>query len=388
MSNSVLYDDRVSCLSVMTEMQVAEYLSFVEDAYRMKGGIIGQRSALKTTSARRIRERMVADMIAGAVFPPVVLGLIVDNAQLHRWVSGVDSDTIVSEVQSIDRKYISIIDGMQRTTALLDAVGINESIRENNLRVEFWISSNQESLIYRMLVLNAGQIPWDVKHQVAVVFDSLIDAVRENTSVGRILQQTGERRFNAGEYRAAEIAELYVAFGSRKINIDTQEYLADEFSKIDIVDAISDEDYARYFYKTLDLLVRVDEIFSRFKRLTDEKTNTGRRIFDKQTARIGFVVSIAVQVFGRAGADRTGEEKEVHFREFTLMSEAFIDRINWLNNAELGDFLRIDVLDELLQKKVTQVGRYERNLFYEAFKVLIDEKFEVKTMEQCWRASM
>jgi hypothetical protein len=57
------------------------------------------------------------------------------------------------------------------------------------------------------------------------------------------------------------------------------------------------------------------------------------------------------------------------------------------NNLKLGEFLKLDVLSEVLDRKVGQVGRYERTVFNEAFKVLIDEEFNVPNMEPCWRAS-
>lgn len=74
-----LKDDRTECWSVMTEMPVAQYLEFIRVAHAARGGIDGQRDVLKTTTAKRIRERMVADIRRGAVLPPVVLGSIVDE---------------------------------------------------------------------------------------------------------------------------------------------------------------------------------------------------------------------------------------------------------------------------------------------------------------------
>ena len=58
-----------------------------------------------------------------------------------------------------------------------------------------------------------------------------------------------------------------------------------------------------------------------------------------------------------------------------------------MTTEELGDFLRLDVLSETLDKRVGQVGRYERGVFFEAFSVLIAEAFDVPNMEPCWRAN-
>jgi hypothetical protein len=64
-----------------------------------------------------------------------------------------------------------------------------------------------------------------------------------------------------------------------------------------------------------------------------------------------------------------------------------VARLKKLDEAHLMEFLRLDVLNEVVDRKVGQVGRYERGVFSEAFKVLIDESFDVPSLEPCWRAS-
>jgi hypothetical protein len=59
---SLLRDKRVDCWSLMTTMTVGDYLDLVEGAYRNRGGLRHQREALKTTSGKRIRSRMVQDI--------------------------------------------------------------------------------------------------------------------------------------------------------------------------------------------------------------------------------------------------------------------------------------------------------------------------------------
>jgi hypothetical protein len=54
---------------------------------------------------------------------------------------------------------------------------------------------------------------------------------------------------------------------------------------------------------------------------------------------------------------------------------------------EVGSFLALDILSDVLQKRVGQVGRYERTVYFDAFKVLVEEHFDLQTMEPCWRAS-
>jgi hypothetical protein len=70
-----LFDDRTDCYSVQTTMLIRDYLNLVEGAHSVRGGLSGQRDTPKTTTAKRIRTRMVADIRKGAVLPPVVLAL-------------------------------------------------------------------------------------------------------------------------------------------------------------------------------------------------------------------------------------------------------------------------------------------------------------------------
>lgn len=189
----LLHDTRVNCASFMTPMTVQEYIELVNEAYKERGGIAGQREPLKTTSAKRIRKRMVEDLLAGAVLPPVVIGKVVDD------LASLDTaDALKTAISDEDKGELSIIDGMQRTTALLEAFAESEEvIKDRFLRVEFWVAEETESLIYRMLVLNTGQVPWNLSRQLQVVYAPLVAEMKEKINFDRVLEIQGpnpERR--------------------------------------------------------------------------------------------------------------------------------------------------------------------------------------------------
>jgi hypothetical protein len=46
---------------------------------------------------------------------------------------------------------LAIIDGMQRTTALREAIALHEETKKRRMRVELWAAQSTDSLIYRML---------------------------------------------------------------------------------------------------------------------------------------------------------------------------------------------------------------------------------------------
>lgn len=394
---TLLRDDRVSCWSLLTGMSVGYYLKLVEGAYRKKGGLKGQREPLKTTTGRRIRARMVEDIKRGAVLPPVVIGAVI-HEDLEQVATGAPNQ-IVQRIATDWIDAISIIDGMQRTTALMDAVEQTPEISERVIRVECWLSRSTDSLIYRMLVLNAGQVPWNIKRQLLVIYSPLIEEMKQHIQFERLLSlEKAERRIKGGEFNADSLVEAYIAFGLRRTEIDTQESVADEFSRLDIAEAIASEKYDHFFYPIVQILVDLDKGFSRLDAapqvtVADDQTQSnkytiGRNIFDSQPARIGFVVACALAVLGRLGMDKAASESKNALEQLQSAANDLIASLEIMDSNKLSDFLALDVLSEKLGgQKRSAVGRYERAFFEAAFKILVEENFNVPSMEVCWRGA-
>ncbi|HFN4042970.1 hypothetical protein DZA01_18260 [Pseudomonas aeruginosa] len=390
---TILFDERVKCWSLMTTMAIRDYLSLVDNAYSRRGGLDHQRDALKTTSGRRIRSRMVKDITEGAILPPVVLGVVV-SLEDYNSIDANDSKRIEKSLLAEWRENISIIDGMQRTTALMDAVKENPEISDQDVRVECWISDKTDSLIYRMLVLNTGQVPWNLKRQLLVVYSPLVEELKARVKFERLLDiNKSERRFKGGEFSAESLIESYLAFGLRKTDIDTQESLAEEFSRLDMAEAISTGKYSEYFPPVVQLMVDLDKAFSRLDEVSEEGSSNsskfliGRNIFDSQPARVGLVVACALKILGRLGNDRTKEESDASLKLIRSGADNFINKLNEFSKEELRDFLGLEILGERVHgQKRSAIGRYERSFFETAFKVLLEDNFEVASLEVCWRA--
>jgi len=240
------------------------------------------------------------------------------------------------------------------------------------------------------LVVNTGQVPWTLARQLTVVYRPLLEEMQRNVqSLGRIsTPDKPGRRSGGGQFSSESLIELYLAFSLRKTNIDARESLSEEFSKLDFVDNLSDETFQNDFYQTLSTLVDLDISFDQYdERTLGGRFSRGKDIFGSQPARIGFAVAVAQHVVGRPGLERSPEERIRRMQSITENAKALQAKLSQMDTAQLGEFLKLDVLSEILDKKVGQVGRYERTVFNEAFKVLIDEKFDVPNMEPCWRAS-
>lgn len=401
---SKIQDTRVDCWSALVEFDVSDYLGLAEKAYVNRGGIRHQREALKTTTAKRIRTRLVEDLRRGAVIPPLVIGIVAGDED---WKT-IEGITEAEQVKQLLKKYfedLSIIDGMQRTTALKEALSLDSEVGNHLIRVEAWIAKGTESLIYRMLVLNTGQVPWNLKQQLEVVYAPLVKTISNKVRFRRLLSGT-DRRWQGGEFKTDSLIESYIAFGLRRTEVDTQESLADEFSRLDIADALTNKKYDHYFYRVVQMLVDFDIALSRHNEVVNTDTADssessdslevgikarklvrGRNIFDTQAARVGFIVACAISILGRVGMDKEEDVSEQRCLSLEQSCRELVARVNSLNGADLDGFILLDVLAEKLSRRPSSaVGRWERSFFEAAFRVLVEENFNVPNMEPCWRA--
>lgn len=382
-----LHDTRIDCFSAMVNLPIDSYLSLVSEAHGKRGGIAGQREVLKTTTAKRIRERMVTDIRAGAVLPPVVVGIVETPDAVQKIVTDKELD-IDSFIKGLKRGELAIIDGMQRTTAFLEARSIETGLT-GTIRVDFWLAKSVRALVYRMLVLNTGQVPWTLARQLTVVYEPLLYEIKKNVpEIDRIItpDKLG-RRVSGGQFSSDALIELFIAFSLRKTNVNTRENLSEEFSRLDLIANVAEEADQEYFYNTLSTMAKLDIAFDHLETSGSGRFGRGRDIFGSQPARIGYVVAVAQYVLGKIGLEKSDDERTKRLRKVVDDVDRLNDQLSKMTQDELRDFLRLDVLSEILDRKVGQVGRYERSVFYEAFKVLIEESFNVPGMEPCWRAS-
>ena len=384
----ILLDGKLKCISILTRMTVSDYLGLVEKAYSNRGGISGQREALKQKTAISIRNRMIEDIKGGTILPPIVVGAVVSGDRYDEIVKGNATDEDLKNEIIIDQ--LSIIDGMQRTTALLKAVSEKEDVKRE-IRVEYWISDNSNSLLYRMLVLNTGQVPWNVRRQIEVIFSGIIKEIRDKVNnIEVITISDSSRRSKGGQYQAGDLVELFLAFGARTWKINTKEKLTDEFTRHDFLQSSGEIDLVNLFCEVLENMVNLDILIdTKCKKSEEENTSkfkTGKDLFASQPARIGFISAAGEKIIGRPGDERSQEKidecKRVFFDTINNVSE----NLKAKSDEDVLDYIDFATLNQKMERKMSKVGDYERELFYEAFKVLIDENGEVNTLGICWRA--
>lgn len=383
------YDDRSQCMSILTSMTLKEYQGIVYQSFSSGGNLPGQRDVIKKSSAAaKIRKRMNEDFCAGAIFPSVVIGIKMEQ-DLFNLIKKNPCTFDVSDCKSED---ISIIDGMQRSGIYFNNFDGNE---EREIRVEFWISDNTVKLLYRMLVLNTGQVPWNTRRQIEVIFSSLSDSIVTSLhSKNPALKETVEiisvddskRRTQAGKFHKATMIQLYLGFNTRKVKIDVSDQLADEYQRFDMMDSIDKDINFDLFVDVFSYLCKMDLAFSGCEDTSSlGQFNEGKAIFGSIPACLGFVVACAEFILGKAPVERTDEEKKAKNQDLKEQ----ISKIELILDSNKENYLALDSLNEVIsQLSKNRIGDEMRNLFKTVFSELLryQNLEEIPSMESFWRS--
>ncbi|NKW62102.1 hypothetical protein GS931_20160 [Rhodococcus hoagii] len=87
---------------------------------------------------------MVSDLRLGAVLPPVVIGAVISNEEFKQMP--IDSATSITEaLPAGSTPTLSIIDGMQRTAAIIEAVKEDSTVAQSR----FALSSGLQTAFER-----------------------------------------------------------------------------------------------------------------------------------------------------------------------------------------------------------------------------------------------
>lgn len=385
-------DMRSGCVSILTNMSLKEYKELAQDSFAANGNFEGQRGVItKSAVAARIRKRMQEDFCRGAIFPQVVLGIQSDSNFCGKLQEGMEYDS--KEIFS--GCIISIIDGMQRSNIYFKNFEGNE---DRKIRVEFWVAENSEKLLYRMLVLNTGQTPWNTRRQIEVIYGNLSRNIENELHrnypelKGKIDIygiDDGKYRTQAGRYHKSSIIELYLGFSIRNVKINVTDELAEEYQRFDMMESIDKRDSFDNFICILGMMCKLDLAFSKYckKSAVQGQFSEGKDVFGSSTANVGFVVASAEYIMGKISVERTEEvvakKKERYQKQMNLILMELEKNVR-VNE----DYLSLDILNtRCLGLPKTRIGDEMRLLFKDAFMGMLkyDDIEEVSSLEDFWR---
>lgn len=297
---SVIRDDRIQSTSVLLDMTFQEYLALAGGAEQ---NLDIQRRVVR---GFKPYEQLRKDLRDGCLIPAPVLattqGMLPDPA--HR-------DTFVEALRHLSADNVYIVDGLQRTNAINQVVDAfedtesEEAFLNRHLRVEMWPDISLKALTYRMILLNAGQKPMSLRHQLEVVSSALCDHLK--TELGNEIaiyrEKEPDRRSGPGEYRFSLIASSFQAFVQKSPHIDLRNEVISELNTMDALESYgrsmapgSTADPTTTFVEYVRFLVQLDRAVCRLypeKRQDDHGDDipSGVTFFSRDTVHLGLAAA-------------------------------------------------------------------------------------------------
>ena len=182
-------------------------------------------------------------------------------------------------------------------------------------------------------------------------------------------------------------------FGTKRISIDIQEELAEEFARLDIIETSGNKNFMSIFYGVSQLLVDLDtSFFLLTTNPTDIELNkfkTGKHIFSSQPARAGFMVAASQEIFGLPGVELSEEEQKIRFEKVQQSLTLLVENLINNNQSDLFEAIDLPTLDEQVNVRTSKVGEFERNFFLKSFKTFIElaKSNSLNNLTPCWRSS-
>jgi hypothetical protein len=373
------YDQRINCFMVNARVDYEWYLEKTKGSER---NLSIQRDILQGTKNYRT---LRADLRKGCVLPAIVLAandLKVGSLTTYDTSLGfleMTDDTrteLQASMNDVVPDKIYIVDGLQRTNALretrseLDGAELNDFLARS-LRVEIWINIPFYSLAYRMLLLNAGQKPMSIKHQIDILSRGIQEDLHTIEKIEIFSVKDHKRRVGPGQFHLSTLAQAFQAWLQKSPNVDMSNLIAEKLVIDDALESLGQNLSSSKmrqdnepFYDFMKWLVALDH-------------HLGARNFrflGNDTVVLGIAAAVGFSLQNQTLSDRVKPALQ------RLLEEA-----SGADQDPLG-IERFDELRRSIDTKKSNVGEATRDFVFKTFREYIMQG-GVSSMRDCWQQS-
>lgn len=222
--------------------------------------------------------RLKKDIKDGAIIPPITLAL--KPSLVKKFLPLVRSDDQQAlEAELTSSAVVYILDGLQRTHIMHDLKEEGFSFKKDQmLLLEFWFEEDMSNLIYRLIVLNSGQKPMSMRHQVELLFMTMQDKLKSDLPGLELYSEREKKvRDSSKKFPFDRIVTGYHSFLNESPEVDKGKLIV---GKLDSGNLISEQeiaildrygDYVEYLSSYLKLDAEAYRVYSKFKEFSAAK---------------------------------------------------------------------------------------------------------------------
>ncbi|WP_373928664.1 hypothetical protein QTN93_00450 [Sphingomonas aerolata] len=372
------YDSRIQNFMVSAR---ADYEWYLQKTSASDESLEIQRDIIRGSKPYK---NLRADLKLGCILPTIVLAVQnIDQTVVEKYnksegfirASRDDLDVLQAAIEGSAAEAFDIIDGLQRTNALRQTFedlerSEHEAFLQRSLRLEVWINIAFFPLAYRMLLLNAGQRPMSMKHQIDILSGGLANDLKDLDGIEIFRVKDHKRRVRPGQFHLSTLAQAFQAWMQRSPNVDrtnlvVETMVVDEALESLGIDLTSEDGNQRDgFRQFVEWVLTLDQALG-------EPQN---RFFGNETVVLGFAAAI-----GFAHKNDTLQE-----RLPTAMA-----KLVEAARENATDALGVEIFEQVrktVDTKRSNVGEWTRALVFRAVREYIMQD-GTSSMRDCWAQS-
>jgi len=364
---SLTKDHRTQTDVIYAQILLKEYFDLIGENYN-KFDL--QRKKEKHKGYKRLK----SDIQNGALIPSITLA--VDPNVAIDLVKIIDKGNKVEITKSIEKikDNLYILDGLQRTHLIKELIDSEVKFHDNQkLLLEIWVEPEIKHLVYRLIVLNSGQKPMSMRHQIELLFTTMRSTLEKEVSDLNILVENEEdKRSKALEFPFERLVTAYYSFLTKSPEIDKSTVVSQRLVEEQIMDGT--EEYLSDSFKTfIEYLKKYCELDLELFRLCN---NTGLKSFRNWFADANVINSF----FSSVG--------KLHESKADRIKKAIDSLIRKLKSGQPGEDI-LELMDykviraEVADPKQYNVGFATRLLLSRGFDEFFRDEGD-SSLKNCW----
>jgi hypothetical protein len=385
-------DLRTNANVIYCKCSITKYLEIV-------GNDFENFSIQRKKESHKAYKRLKEDLREGALLPSITLS--VKHHEVENVLESINhADELIRKLSTVG--VVDILDGLQRTYIIKELVDEGFVFPDKQeVLLEYWLEADMGRLIYRMIVLNAGQKAMSMRHQVELLFMSLKETISEEIDDVEIyIEKNNKKRTLSNKYSLGVVASAYQAFITRSTEIDKNDVVSNALINDNVMDA-SEEEHTRKFnefisyfkiFKRIDSKIWTyysnnydDNKYNNLKQLKaiEELDEEDQSIFEKmhvyKTAHAWLGnENVIVSLFCAISQNLNTDRKE---RVDTALAklETAVDR----NESDPLGLIKYEFFKSQINPKKSNVGHATRKLILNGFKEYFRDEGDTPFLP-CW----
>ncbi|NER19817.1 MAG: hypothetical protein F6J96_03475 [Symploca sp. SIO1C2] len=323
---------------------------------------------------------MKDDLKKGALLPAITLAVKLDKVEeLLPLLENKKPDYKALAQELNQPGLVNILDGLQRTYILKEIVEDEDSLFSNfsqDVLVEFWFEPEIRNLIYRIIVLNAGQKPMSMKHQIDLLFMTFKDIIERDLDIKIYTNKQKRQRTKPRNYALDRIATAYQCFITRSPEVQKQNFIAQRLLEENVFNSNEKELGEKFdrFKKYLRIYADLDEEVCRiYNKNSQTDLPNGTTWFGSENVINSFFAAIA----SSNSSERVDKALNV-----------LIDRLK--DSIEEDDPLDLETLQQIqkgVNPRKVNIGFATRKLLTTGFKEYFRDEGETSFADSWKRAA-